>query len=120
FRVVRRALSLSARAPLLPRAAPLASTPAIRPLRSGAAISRAAAAHRARVGGRTAAPLRARAGRGLQQLQRLHVDQVLVLADDVGVPHRLEELLGAVELAYPDHHASQPLGDVAVGARARD
>ncbi len=34
--------------------------------------------------------------------------------------HRLEELLGAVEVVQPDHHAAEALGDVAVGPGAGD
>ena len=69
---------------------------------------------------RRRAPLAAATAAGLQQLQRLHVDQVLLLADDVGIAHRLEELLRAVEVVDPDHHAAEPLGDVAVRAGAGD
>ena len=65
------------------------------------------------------APAPDRAGR-LQQLERLDVDEVLVLADDVGVAHRLQELLGPVEVVDADHHAPEALSDVAVGAGARD
>ena len=43
-----------------------------------------------------------------------------MLAGDVGVAHRLEELLGPVEIVDPHPHAAQPLGDMAVGARAGD
>ena len=43
-----------------------------------------------------------------------------MLADDVGVAHRLQELLGPVEVVDADHHAPESLGDVAVGAGARD
>ena len=67
-----------------------------------------------------AAPPAAAPAAGLQQLQRLDVDQVALLADDVGVAHRLEELLGPVEVVDPDHHAAEALGDVAVGAGAGD
>ena len=63
-----------------------------------------------------AAPAAAR----LDPLQRLDVDQVAVLADDVGGAHRLQELLRAVEVVDPDHHAAEALGDVAVGAGAGD
>src|SRR6187397_522947 len=51
---------------------------------------------------------------GLQELQRLDVGEVLVLADDVRFPHRLEELPWAVEVPQPDLDAAQPLRDVAV------
>ena len=43
-----------------------------------------------------------------------------MLAGDVGVAHRLEELLRPVEVVDPHPHAAQPLGDVAVGAGAGD
>src|SRR5262249_18710801 len=56
---------------------------------------------------------------GLQELQRLDVDQVLVLADDVRLPHRLEELLRPVEFPQADLDAAQALRDVAVGPGAR-
>ena len=54
------------------------------------------------------------AAAGLQELERLDVDQVLVLADDVRLPHRLEELLRPVEIPQPDLDAAQALRDVAV------
>src|SRR5262245_11488885 len=57
---------------------------------------------------------------GLDELQRLHVDQVLVLADDVRLAHRLQKLLRALEVPQPDLDAAEPLGDMAVGARAGD
>ena len=62
----------------------------------------------------------AAAAAGLQELQRLDVDEVLVLADDVGVAHRLQELLRPLEVLQPDHHAAESLGDVAVRAGAGD
>ena len=41
--------------------------------------------------------------RRLQQLQGLHVDQVLVLAGDVGVAHRLEDGLFLIQVdAHPE------------------
>ena len=43
-----------------------------------------------------------------------------MLAGDVGVAHRLEELGRAVEVVDPLPHAAEPLGDVAVGAGAGD
>src|SRR5512132_97016 len=57
---------------------------------------------------------------GLQELQRLDVGEVLVLADDVRLPHRLEELTRAVEVPQPDLDAAQPLRDVAVRPGAGD
>src|SRR4029450_2528889 len=58
--------------------------------------------------------------RGLEELERLHVDEVLVLADDVGVAHGLEKLLRAVEVVAPDLDAAQALRHVAVGAGPGD
>ena len=54
----------------------------------------------------------------LQELQRLDVEQRLRLADDVGVAQRLEELLGAVEVAHPDADGAEALRHVRVGAGA--
>src|SRR5689334_6180999 len=56
----------------------------------------------------------------LQELQGLDVDEVLVLAHDVGIPHRFEELPGALEVPQADLDAAEALGDVAVGAGAGD
>ena len=75
-----------------------------------------AAPRRAALGAAPADPDRRR----LEELERLDVDEVLVLADDVGVAHRLEELLGPVEVVDADRHAAEALGDVAVRAGARD
>src|SRR5947208_976761 len=55
----------------------------------------------------------------LQELERLHVDEILVLADDVRLAHRLEELAGAIELPQADLDAAEALGDVAVGSGTR-
>ena len=55
---------------------------------------------------------------GLQELQRLHVQQAGRVADDVGVAQRLQELLGPVEIAHPDPHRAQSLRDVGVRAGA--
>src|SRR5512132_3866758 len=57
---------------------------------------------------------------GLQELERLDVDEVLVLADDVRVPHRLEELLRAFEVPQSDLDAAKALRDVAVRTGAGD
>ena len=43
-----------------------------------------------------------------------------MLADDVGGPHRLQELLGPLEVLEADHHAAETLCDVAVGPGAGD
>jgi len=43
-----------------------------------------------------------------------------VLADDVGVAHRLQELLRPLEVVHPDHHAAKPLRHVAVRSRPGD
>src|SRR6476660_5280549 len=59
------------------------------------------------------------AGR-LQELERLDVDEVLVPAHDVRLAHRLEELLGPVEVPQADLDAAQPLRDMAVRAGARN
>src|SRR5947209_3630191 len=49
-----------------------------------------------------ACPPLAAAGRlRLQELEGLHVDQALRLADDVRLPKGFEELLGPVEVAHP-------------------
>src|SRR5262245_26496247 len=64
-------------------------------------------------------PAAAAAGR-LQELQLLNVDQVVVLADDVRVAHRLQELLRALEIAKPDLYAAEPLRHMAVGPGARN
>src|SRR5262245_19298634 len=56
----------------------------------------------------------------LQELERLDVDQVLVFADDVGFPHRLEELAGAVEIPQADLDAAEALGHVTIRAGPRD
>src|SRR5262245_43889978 len=96
-------------------AAPLAR-PACISSCSATAAPRAPAPHRFRVG-RLA--LRGfRPARRLQQLQGLDVDQVLVLAGDVGVAHRLEELLRPLELVDPHPHAAERLGDVTIGPGA--
>src|SRR3954452_7283327 len=57
---------------------------------------------------------------GLDELERLDVEEALLAADDVGLAERLEELLGPVEVAHPDLHRAEPLGHVAVGAGAGD
>src|SRR5689334_3244697 len=57
---------------------------------------------------------------GLHPLQGLHVDEVLVLAHDVSAAHRLEELLGPVEVVQADPYAAQRLRHVPVGAGAGD
>src|SRR6202012_4335384 len=99
------ATSLTTRPRLLspgPPASALAGRPAPPP---------APAAHR--LGVRDPALGRLRPARRLQQLQGLHVDQVLVLAGDVGVAHRLEELGRAVEVVDPHPDAAESLRDVA-------
>src|SRR5262249_75598 len=65
---------------------------------------------------RPAAPAAAR----LQELERLDVDQVPLLADDVRLPHRFEELLRSVEVPQPDLDAAEPLPHVAVRAWTGD
>src|SRR3954453_498773 len=57
---------------------------------------------------------------GLDELERLDVEQALLATDDVGLAERLEELLRTVEVAHPDLHRAEALGHVAVGARAGD
>src|SRR5262245_51796688 len=91
---------------------PLAGASTLAP--GAAALARPALAVAGRE--RTAAAPAAR----LQELERLDVDQVLVLAHDVGLAHRLQELAGAVEVPQPDLHAAETLGHVAVRAGARD
>src|SRR5918996_998786 len=94
------------------------SVPA-RPLAGASTLARGAPSRplAAAVGGRERAPP-APAG-GLQELERLDVDEVLVLAHDVRLAHRLQELLRPVEIAQPDLDATEPLGDVAVRPRPR-
>src|SRR5205807_7733346 len=57
-------------------------------------------------------------GLGLQELERLDVEQAGWIADDVGVPQRLQELLGTVEVPHPDADRSQSLRYVRVGPGA--
>src|SRR3954462_13860261 len=94
--------SSSARPPPLVGASPLA--------RGAPSIARPATA-----GERAPAAPAAR----LQKLERLDVDQVLVLPDDVRLPHRLQELLRPVEVPQADLDAAEALGHVAVRARPR-
>ena len=55
-----------------------------------------------------------------EELQRLDVEQRRRAADDVGLAQRLEELLWPVEVAHPDAHGAESLGDVGVRPGARD
>ncbi len=57
---------------------------------------------------------------GLQELQRLHVEQRGGTGEDVGVAQRLQELRRPVEVAHPDPHRAEPLGHMGVRARAGD
>src|SRR5829696_9292221 len=56
----------------------------------------------------------------LQELERLDVGQVLVLADDVRLPHRFEELPRPLEVPQADLDAAEALGHVAVRPCPRD
>src|SRR5829696_4823877 len=103
--MTRPLASSSARARPLAGASTLARGAPPRPLARSVAISKGPAA--------------ASSGR-LQKLERLDVDEVLVLTDDVRLPHRLEELLGPVEVPQSDLHAAESLYHVAVRARTRD
>src|SRR5437764_13458420 len=105
-------MSLTGSAPLLfapVDASALAAPPA-------APAPRLPAPDRARIGDLALGGLRPPGG--LQELERLHIDQVLVLAGDVGVAHRRQELLRSIEVVNADPDAAQPLRDMAVGAGA--
>src|SRR3712207_1198649 len=57
-------------------------------------------------------------GLGLDELERLDVEQALALADDVGVTQRLEELLRPLEVAHANLDRAEALRHVAVRAGA--
>src|SRR4029453_3321845 len=99
---------------------PASSSALPRPLAGASTLARRAApgARSAPVAFRKRAPAPPPAR--LQELERLDVGQVLVLADDVRLPHRLEELPRAVEVPQADLDAAQSLSDVAVRAGPRD
>src|SRR6202035_1745368 len=63
---------------------------------------------------------RRRRGLRLQELERLHVQERRRPGYDLGVCERLQELRRAVEVAHPDPHRAEALGDVGVRARPRD
>src|SRR5436190_1638404 len=50
-----------------------------------------------------------RRGLGLEELERLHVQQRGRLRDDLGAAQRLQELLRPVEVAHPHAHRAKPL-----------
>src|SRR5579862_4087520 len=55
---------------------------------------------------------------GLEELQSLHVQEAGWVADDVGLPQRLQELLRTLEVTHPDANRPQALGNVRVRAGA--
>src|SRR5690349_10218397 len=66
----------------------------------------------------TGAPSSGGRGTGLEELERLHVEQAARLGDDLGVAQRLQELDRRVEVAHPDAHRAEALSDVRVRAGA--
>src|SRR5437763_794712 len=55
---------------------------------------------------------------GLEEFERLDVEQAGRVADDVGVPQGLQKFLRPLEIPHPDANRAQSLGDMGVRARA--